>query len=396
MPNFAYIARSRDGARRKGSIEAASKEEAQRRLKSEGLFLLQIRPSKRRHGSRVSQALVIQFLEDLGGLLNSGLTLDRALVVASANEKRQAFADVLRDIIATVRKGGHLSDALEKHQSVFGEMTAHLTRGGEWSGTVGDVLLRLARYKRRQQEFRSKLLASMLYPAMLFVLSTVTILVMLLYVLPEFGKIFEELNQDVPFVTDLLLKLGDAITKYKELLLVIFIALLALVAWARRSRRFKAWAQRTVLRLPYLKTLVIKKELSQFLRAMGTLLHGGIPILRSLKLASVMIANPYVREEIAGKLHHHLKGGGSMSRFLGKNPLFPPRASALLFIAEEQGKLAEGFLKLGDEYERELEQLVSRLMHLIEPVMIIGTGLVIGSAVFGMFMGVFSISDIDF
>lgn len=370
-------------------------EEAQRRLKSDGLFLLRIRPTKRRSGSRIPQKLVIRFLEDLGGLLNSGLTLDRALMVASANEKRQAFADIQRDMLATVRKGGHLSDALEKHQGVFGEMTHHLTRGGEWSGTVGDVLLRLARYKERQQEFRSKLLASMLYPSMLFVLSSVTILVMLLYVLPEFGKIFDELNQEVPFVTAVLLDLGEGITKYKELLLGFFIAVLLLVAMARRSSGVKAWVQKNILRVPYLKSLVIKKELSQFLRAMGTLLQGGIPILRALKLASVMISNPYVREDIAGKLHHHLKGGGSMSRFLRNNPLFPARAAALLYIAEEQGKLAEGFLKLGDEYEKELEGLISRLMHLIEPVMIIGTGLVIGSAVFGMFMGVFSISDIE-
>ncbi len=395
MGYFQYQARDLQGVVHKGVLEALSEPEAARKLKSNRLYPVRIKAVKSHRPRRVPEEHIIRFFFDLADLLQAGLPVDRALALISTNQTHKVFARVVEDLLSEVQGGADLSGAIGKYRDVFGELADHMVRAGEASATLGPITRRLAEYLERRRAFRQSLVSSMIYPTILLGTSGVSVIILLVYVIPKFAQIFADLNQEVPFLTQLLLQAGIFLQDYGWL----FPLFLAMAFWGGRylyrQPSSRLLMDRLILRLPFTRYLILCSQLARFCRTLGTMLQAGVPLLRALSLGQELLSNAVLKEAIA-PLHREIKAGHSMSNFFRTHQPFPGRMGTMLRIAEEQGNLGEGLLGLGDHFEAEFQRRIQRLMIFLEPAVIIATATVIAAMVMSMFTAIFGINEIQF
>ncbi len=395
MGYFQYQARDLQGVVHKGVLEALSEPEAARKLKSNRLYPVRIKAVKSHRPRRVPEEHIIRFFFDLADLLQAGLPVDRALALISTNQTHKVFARVVEDLLSEVQGGADLSGAIGKYRDVFGELADHMVRAGEASATLGPITRRLAEYLERRRAFRQSLVSSMIYPTILLGTSGVSVIILLVYVIPKFAQIFADLNQEVPFLTQLLLQAGIFLQDYGWL----FPLFLAVAFWGGRylyrQPSSRLLMDRLILRLPFTRYLILCSQLARFCRTLGTMLQAGVPLLRALSLGQELLSNAVLKEAIA-PLHREIKAGRSMSNFFRTHQPFPGRMGTMLRIAEEQGNLGEGLLGLGDHFEAEFQRRIQRLMIFLEPAVIIATATVIAAMVMSMFTAIFGINEIQF
>ncbi len=395
MGYFQYQARDGQGETHNGVLEALSEIDAARKLKSGKLYPLKIKPVKSHRPRRVPEEHVIRFFYDLSDLLIAGLPVDRALALISANQTHKVFQRVVKGLFEDVQGGSDLSGALGKYRDIFGNLSDHMVRAGEASGTLGAILKRLAEYLEQRRIFRQSLISSMIYPAILLSTSMISMVILLVYVIPKFGQIFQDLNQKVPVLTQVLLQAGVLLRDYGWL----FPIGLAIVFFGGRylhSRpKFRSAMDRFLFWFPFTRYLILQSELTRFCRTLGTMLQSGVPLLRALSLGQELLVNTVLKASIS-PLYQEIKIGHSMSNFFRSRDPFPARMGTMLRISEEQGNLGAGLLGLGDHFEKELQRRLQRLMTLLEPAVIVVTGLVIGLMVLSMFTAIFGINDIKF
>jgi len=395
MGYFQYQARDLQGVVHKGVLEALSEPEAARKLKSNRLYPVRIKAVKSHRPRRVPEEHIIRFFFDLADLLQAGLPVDRALALISTNQTHKVFARVVEDLLSEVQGGADLSGAIGKYRDVFGELADHMVRAGEASATLGPITRRLAEYLERRRAFRQSLVSSMIYPTILLGTSGVSVIILLVYVIPKFAQIFADLNQEVPFLTQLLLRAGIFLQDYGWL----FPLFLAVAFWGGRylyrQPSSRLLMDRLILRLPFTRYLILCSQLARFCRTLGTMLQAGVPLLRALSLGQELLSNAVLKEAIA-PLHREIKAGRSMSNFFRTHQPFPGRMGTMLRIAEEQGNLGEGLLGLGDHFENEFQRRIQRLMIFLEPAVIIATATVIAAMVMSMFTAIFGINEIQF
>jgi general secretion pathway protein F len=220
-------------------------------------------------------------------------------------------------------------------------------------------------------------------------------IILLVYVIPKFAQIFHDLNQQVPFLTELLLQAGIILKEYGWILPLI----LAFAFWGGRylyrQPRARSVLDRMIFRIPFTRYLILHSELARFCRTLGTMIQAGVPLMRALSLGQELLMNTVLRDAIA-PVQREIKAGLSMSNFFRTHQPFPSRMGTMLRIAEEQGNLGEGLLALGDHFETELQRRIQRLMILLEPAVIVLTALGIGTMVLSMFTAIFGINEIKF
>lgn len=395
MAYYQYQARDIQGQSHRGVVEAQSELEAARKLKSGRLYPLKIKAVRGRRPRRVPEDHIIRFFYDLSDLLHAGLSVDRALALISTNQTHKVFQRVVTDLLSDVQGGSDLSGAVGKYRDVFGAVSDHMIRAGEASGTLGPILKRLAEYMEQRRAFRQSLISSMIYPVILLGVSLLSMVILLVYVIPKFAQIFQDLNQEVPLLTQIMLDAGVLLKEYGW----VFPIILGLCFWggryAYRQPKARKLIDQMVLRLPLSRYLVLHSELTRFCRTLGTMLESGVPLLRALSLGEQVLMNSVLRDSMS-PLHREIKAGHSMSNFFRSHQPFPARMGTMLRIAEEQGSLGEGLLGLSEHFERELQRTLQRLMTLMEPVVIIATAVVIGTMVLSMFSAIFGINEIQF
>ncbi len=395
MSYFGYKAVDPSGNTSKGVIEATNLEEAIRKLRQRQLYPVKIEPAKRDTYRKISEELIISFCKDLSELLKSGLPIDRSLALMVSQQNHPIFKRIVQDILSSVQEGKSLSEAMENHETTFGSMAHHMIRAGEASGTLTSVLDKLSIYLERRKAFRESLISASIYPLLLLTMSILSMTVLVVYVIPKFAKIFEDLKQDIPFVTKVLLKIGGFLENYGWLIPFILLVVFFLSKKIFLSDEGRKYLDRVFLKLPIVKTLVLYTNLSRFFISLGTMVKSGVPLLRAIYLARNVVLNHIIRSELA-PLYDRVKTGKSVSSFFAEKAIFPARIATLLRIGEEKGELGESLLSLGNYFEQEIEKILKRLVTLIEPLIIIGTGLVIGIMVLSMFSAIVGISDISF
>jgi general secretion pathway protein F len=395
MGYFQYQARDGQGEAHRGVLEAVSELEAARKLKSSRLYPIKIKPVKSRSRRRIPQEHVIQFFGELADLLYAGLPVDRALALISTNQTHKTFRRIVQDLLEDVQGGSDLSSALGKYRDIFGSVSDHMVRAGEASGTLAPILKRLNVYLEQRRAFKQSLISSMIYPVILIGISMVSMVILLVYVIPRFAQIFHDLNQQVPLLTQILLQAGIFLKDYGWVIPL----LMALVIWGGRYLYRQPGVRKRIdqalFRVPMTRYLILHSELTRFCRTLGTMVQSGVPLLRAINLGEQLLMNSVLKDSIS-TLHREIKVGHSMSNFFRSRGTFPPRIGTMLRIAEEQGNLGDGLVSLGDYFENELQRTLHRIMTLMEPVVIIFTGLIIGAMVMSMFSAIFGINEIQF
>jgi general secretion pathway protein F len=395
MPYFQYQARDVQGDMHRGVLDAPSEQEAARKLKATRLYPVKIRRVRSRSRRSVPKEQIIRFFFDLSDLLAAGLPLDRSLSLISGNQTHKVFQRVVDDILQNVQGGSDLSSALGNYRDIFGDLAHHMVRAGENSGALPPILNRVAEYLEQRRVFRQSIISAMVYPAIVIAMSTISVAVLLVYVIPKFAQIFQDLNQKVPALTMFLLQSGIFLKEYGWIIPVVFLALFMGVRRLYRLPKFRALCDRAVLRIPFVRSLVLQGELTRFCSTLGTMLQSGVPIIRAISLVQQLVVNSALAQALA-PIHGEIKVGRPFSNFFRTNALFPPRMPTMLRIAEEQGNLGEGLLSLSNYFEKDLQQSLQRTTTLLGPLVILATGLIIGVIVVCIYSAIISVTDIQF
>ena len=304
-----------------------------------------------------------------------------------------ATRTLIEDVQLAVRGGASLSQAFDDQDSVFSGFYVSMVRAAEASGTLSDGLERMLEYLERSRELREKIVSALIYPIILFVVAGLSVLILLTLVVPQFRPIFEEMGAALPLATRIVLATSDFLASYWWLLPVVIVGI---VLWMRRvleNPRKRLQLDAMSLRLPLFGPLMTANETARFCRSLGTLFQNGVPVLQGLEIGRNTLTN---RALIAAvdDASASLKGGGSLSGTLQEAAVFPGLAIQMVKVGEESGNLDEMMLRVSKIYEGEVSLSIQRLLAMVEPVLIIGLGIMIAGIIMSILVGVISINDL--
>lgn len=404
MPVFEYKAQSSvDGRMVTGTLEFANETAAYASLKERGLVVTSLRQSKakkksssvtksRRKG-RVGVDDLVIFSRQLATIVNAGLPLIEGLNILSDQMENATFRDIIRQVEKDVESGSTLSDALGKHPKVFSVLFVNLIRAGEASGMLDDILVQLSTYLEKAAALKRKVKSAMIYPSVVILVAMAIVTLLMVKVIPVFEDIFAGFNAELPKPTQVVIAISHFMQKYYLLAIggAVVGGFLFKKYISTPSGRMKF--DSTLLRLPVLGTLFRKVAVARFTRTFSTLLRSGVNILVSLDIVARTSGNMVVEKAI-DKTRDSIKEGENIARPLIESEVFPPMVTRMIDVGERTGALDEMLGKIADFYEEQVDTAVSGLTSLLEPVMIVILGVVLGGVVIAMFMPLFKMTTI--
>ncbi|MBT8048772.1 MAG: type II secretion system protein GspF [Xanthomonadales bacterium] len=402
MPLFEYKAVAPSGETVQGTMEAGSLDMVVLKLQEAGNIPLHAREqgaggfslSALRMGRRGMNAREVgEFTQQLSTLLVAGLPLDRSLQVMlelSENERVNRTVTEIRD---RVRSGGSLSDALEEQHGAFNRLFVNMVRAGEVGGTLDVTLSRLTDYLERSRDLKDSIISALIYPILLLVLAAGSLILLLVYVIPQFTPIFEELGGDLPLITKLVLGVGSILQNFWwAIVLVTFLVVMQFRRMLADPEKRFAWDTR-VLSMKWVGDLVGKIEIARLSRTLGTLLTNGVPLLGALSIARNVLSNTVLRKDVTDA-SREVKTGGSLAHNLAKSGRFPRLALQMISVGEETGQLDAMLLKVSDTYDVEVRNTIDRLLSVFTPVVTLLLAVLIGTIVLSVLVAILSINDL--
>jgi general secretion pathway protein F len=406
MPVFRYRAVNAAGDVAAGELDAASESEIVDRLRDQGMMPMQVvaagdrsptgQKSARRSWfapRRVTRDNVLSITRELSTLLRAGLPLDRALEVLIGLASAAPVAVLLQGVRDNVRGGKSLSQALDMHREVFSRFYINVVRAGEAGGALGTVLSRLAETMERNKELRESVKSALIYPTILVCVAVASVMVLLVFVVPQFQQTFAQAGRALPLPTQVVIVIGTGLRRYWWLLLLS----VAAVVWLFRRRlarpevRFR-WDGR-LLRAPLLGDLLAKVEVARLARTLATLLANGVTLLAGLSIVKETMTNSVLANALDGVVTR-LREGKGFGRPLVETGLYPRLATQMILVGEESGRLEEMLHRVADVYDREVASAVKRFLAVLEPMLILSLAVLIGGIVLSILIGVMAMSEL--
>jgi type II secretory pathway component PulF len=343
------------------------------------------------NNQRVPRADFVNWTRQLVTMLNSGIPLYRSLVLLTQETKHDTLKSVLGNVTEKVRQGTPFSTALESHQSIFQPMFINVVRAGEESGKLDFVLEKFADFLDKQYGARKQIQSLLIYPSLLMTMAILSILFILLVVIPKFGEIFAQLEQQLPFTTKLLLK-GSNLIRTNWFSVLVGVVCIVLITFFLLKTKFgkEIWAKIRI-NLPILGSLVNQMDLSRFALLLGTLVGSGVPMLRALETAKYTMTNPILVKDTE-YIIQQVKHGGSVSEAMRYCKMFPTLFIQMMVVGEETGKVDSLLMKAHEFYEREIEHSIKSLLSVLEPLLIVAMGIVVGTMVISILLPLLSVS----
>jgi general secretion pathway protein F len=401
MPRFAYTAKDGNKQEVKGSLTAESEREAIEKLDRMGCFPVSLReeeippapdkrPSAYRFFTRIQKRDVSLFMRQLADLIEAGLTLNGALTIISRQTENPHLGKIVADLDAIIRDGAGFSEALAHYPKIFSPLLVNMVKSGEVGGMLAEVLARLADFSEAEEELRAKVRFALAYPALILFVGIATIVVLLTFVIPKMVSLFQEVGQVLPLPTRILMEMSRMIVSYGWFLLAMVIVGAGLLRQLAHSQEGKLALDRMKLRFPIWGPLITKVETARFARSLGLLLKHGVAILQAVEVVTQSMVNEVMKSGMR-KIREQLEGGASLSHAMHEYPVFPVFVTNMVAVGEESGTLDRSLLKIGEAYEREADRTMKLMAALIEPVMILVMGLVVGFIVVSMLLPIFQI-----
>lgn len=396
---YSYRVRDRQGKVISGKLEADNEASVSQRLREMGYFVIGVEEERVSFGKKemhifkpkVKTKDVTVFTRQFATMINAGLPLVKCLNILSEQTESPVLTEIVVDVQHEVEMGRSLSEALAKHPDVFKELYSSMVRAGEIGGVLDDVLLRIATTLESEDEIRRRIKSALTYPVAMFAISILLLIVMLVFVVPTFEDMFADIGADLPFLTKIIMQISHFLVSWMGAILIIglIVGAVFLRRWMKTPngrRKIDAFK----LKLPVFGSLFHKMSLSRFSRTLGTLVASGVPILQALEITSKTVGNVLVAEAV-DNVRSGVKEGDSIARPLGQSPLFPPMVTQMLAIGEETGALDTMLNKVSDFYDSEVSATVESLTSLLEPLMIVFLGVVVGTIVIALYMPIFSL-----
>ena len=405
MPMYSYKVINNQGETEEGVKNAVDQQALLIELQGQGFLPISIETASDKtflgfkigkSKVRLSQKEILLLTGELATLLESGLPLDRSLqILIQLTEENDKLSKLISNVLEKVKGGASLADALENQVGVFSRFYLNMIRAGEMGGSLGDVLTRLTEYLERSQELKDTVATALIYPAILLLMSVASLFVMLTFVVPQFTEMFENSGQALPVPTQIVVALAEALQSYWWLILL---GVMSLTSYMKSQLadpvRRKVWDRR-FLTMPLFGDIILHMETANLSRTLGTLLGNGVSILKSLGISRETAGNTVIADMLEDA-EQQLKQGKTMSDALTKTECFPRLAIQMIKIGEETGRLEEMLLRVATIYDKQLRTAIQRMLALLEPVLIIGLGLMIAGIIVSILLAILSVNDLAF
>ena len=416
MPKFNYVAMDSRGKETKGTLEVGSQNEAINRVKEMGLFptkVVEADKTKDKAGSKskapaqggarkkkgqinikipglggkVKSKVLTTFTRQLATLVDAGLPLLRGLRVLAKQERNPTLKRVLGELAAAIEGGSTFSESLAQHPKIFNRLFVNMVKAGELGGVLEVVLNRLSEFMEKAQKIKGKVIAAMFYPVAVMTVAVIILIVLMVFVVPKFKTIFADMleGQGLPPFTNFVLAISDAIANNILATLgcaVAFVIVLKLFVRTKFGRRL---FDKFKLKMPVLGPVFEKVAISRFTRTLGTLVSSGVPILQALTIVKETAGNVIVSNAVS-MIHESVKEGETITAPLEASGVFPPMVISMVDVGEQTGALPEMLMKIADNYDDEVDNAVSAMTSLLEPIMIVFLAIIVGSIVIALFL----------
>ncbi len=424
MPKFNYVALDARGQESTGILDAPSQNEVISHLRKAGFFPTSVleegkggakaakkpgkavqapaskSPAKSKSGGgksffqkkTVKPKILMIFTRQLATLIDAGLPLLRGLTVLAKQEKDVVLKNTIGVLADSVQGGSTFSESLAQHPKVFNKLYINMVKAGEVGGVLELVLNRLAEFQEKAQKIKNKVVAAMFYPVIVLFIAVAIMVFLLVVIVPKFQAIFKDMlnGKPLPAITQFVVDLSNMLQH--NLLEIIIVVVVVAVAYnlTAKSEKGRIVLDKIKLRMPVFGDLIRKSSISRFSRTLGTLVTSGVPILQALNITRETAGNSVIADAIA-KVHDSVKEGESIVHPLESSGVFPPMVISMIDVGEETGQLPEMLLKIAEVYDDEVDNAVTGLTSLLEPIMIVFLAVVVGTIVIALFMPLITI-----
>jgi type IV pilus assembly protein PilC len=412
MSSYCYEAVDAGGLRTAGTLDVADQTEALRRVKEMGLFPTKIKAARRQRLSlanpdrkkplfkalfarpfaisarrKVKTAVLSVFTRQLATLIEAGMPLLRGLHLLEEQEENPTLKRIIGEIARSIESGSSLSESLSAFPRVFNPLYVNMVRAGELGGALEITLTRLAEFMEKAQKIKGKVRAAMFYPCAVLCVALIVLIIMMVFVVPRFQQVFDGLLEGRPMPAFTLLVFGISMFIKNHLLLAAIMACAMAMALkaAIRTQRGRWLFDRAKLRMPVLGPVFRKLAISRFTRTLGTLLHSGVPILQALTIVKDTVGNVIVARAVSN-VHESVKEGETIAVPLRASGVFPAMVAGMVDVGEQTGALPDMLMKVADNYDEQVDNSVSAMTSVLEPIMLVILALFVGSIVIAMFL----------
>ena len=406
MSNYLYEAVDASGLRNEGALDVPDQSEALKRIREMGLYpvkvrqalLARIRPQpaavrkkfqipRWMTEGRIKPATLAVFTRQLATLVDVGMPLLRGLRLLQEQEENRALKRIIAEVAGTIEGGGTLSEALAAHPKVFSRLYVNMVKAGETGGILEVVLRRQAEFMEKALKIKGKVKAAMFYPAAVMVVAAGILTLLLVFIIPKFQTVFQGLlnGKEMPAFTLAVLNISNVFKSHFLAAGMLLLALFAAFQFCIRTRTGRRNFDRFKLAMPVLGKVCRKMSLSRFARTLGTLLGSGVPILQALTIVKETAGNVVIGGMIS-RIHDNVKEGGTLAEPLKASGIFPAMIGGMVDVGEQTGALPDMLLKIADTCDDEVDNAVTAMTSLLEPVMIVFLAVVVGSIVVAMFL----------
>jgi type IV pilus assembly protein PilC len=390
MATFTYTARAFNGDLRTATIDASSRDDVIAQLRKQRLSVVKIDQdaSKKIGKGSIKTRDVVIFTRQFSTMINSGLPLVQALTILAEQTDNKALAEVTKKVVFDVESGNTVADALSKHPRAFTNLYVNMVAAGEAGGILDTILMRLATFLEKNDALVRKVKGAMIYPTVIMSVAGIAVVVLLIFVIPVFASMFASGGMALPLPTRIVIGASGFLKSYWWILGAIIIAGGYMGKKYYATSGGKLVIDRFMLRVPVLGDVLRKSAVSRFTRTLGTLISSGVSILEGLEITAKTAGNRVIQDAIM-QSRSSIAGGDTIAQPLQKSKVFPPMVISMIAVGEQTGGLDEMLSKIADFYDEEVDAAVSNLLSLLEPIMIVFLGVVVGGMVVAMYLPIF-------
>ncbi len=396
MREFVWKARTLRGEVQDGVISARHERDVIGELRRRRLIVVSIRQKSKdltlpKIGTGVKRKDLVVFSRQFATMINSGLPLIQCLEILGEQVENPHLGRIILGVSSDVEAGNTLSDSLAKHDRVFTPLFINMVAAGEAGGILDRVLYRLAEYLEKSNNIRRKVKGALIYPGVVISIAIIVTIFLLVFVIPTFAKLFESSGLNLPLPTRFTIAASNFMMAAWPLLLILSIASVVGLRRYYRTDRGEYRIDKLLLKIPHLGELLRKASIARFSRTLGTLLSSGVPILDAMEITATTSGNRVVQEAVL-QSRSSIATGDTISDPLGKSTVFPPMVVQMIRVGEETGEMDNMLDKIADFYEEEVDVAVETLTSVLEPILIVGIGMIVGGMVVSMYLPIFRLA----
>jgi type IV pilus assembly protein PilC len=391
MPTFTYTARTTSGELKSATIDAPTRDDVVAQLRRQRLTIVKVDEEKARasrSGGGIKMRDIVIFTRQFSTMINAGLPLVQALDILAKQSENKALQAVVRDVVFDVESGNTVADAMRKHPKAFSDLYTNMVAAGEAGGILDTILNRLAVFMEKNDALVRKVKGAMIYPTVIMAVAALCVVILLWKVIPVFAQMFGSVGMDLPMPTTVVIGMSAFLNSWWWALLGGAIASGFFIKRYYATPGGQLVIDRLLLRVPVLGDVLRKSAVSRFTRTLGTLISSGVSILDGLEITARTSGNRVVQDAIM-QSRASIAGGETIAGPLQKSEVFPPMVISMIAVGEQTGGLDEMLAKIADFYDDEVDAAVSALLSLLEPIMIVFLGVVVGGMIVAMYLPIF-------